>query len=128
MQTSLMILGLFASLSLVVHADEGEVQLLTDGTELQVRILGSDDDDWHIESSLDLFTWERVAGFGTLLSGDDLAPVRSVMQRVSFMAVHCASTWALARFQASSAPSERSIDTSASSAHCSRGGTRPVMP
>ena len=43
-----------------VRGDGGQIRLLGSGPDLQVGILGSDEEDWWIESSGDLTGWQRL--------------------------------------------------------------------
>ncbi len=59
-------------------AKEAEVHLCKSSTSDLIQIRGSDNDDWRIQSSIDLGTWTNLEGFGTLLSGGTNAPWRSI--------------------------------------------------
>lgn len=62
----------------VARAKDGEVHLRAEGTNALLWIVGDEDDDWQVQGSSDLATWTNLAGFGTLLSGETNAPVRSI--------------------------------------------------
>ena len=43
-----------------VRGDGGQIRLLGSGPDLQVGILGADEEDWWIKSAGDLTGWERL--------------------------------------------------------------------
>ncbi|MCC7377227.1 MAG: CotH kinase family protein [Verrucomicrobiales bacterium] len=55
---------------LVRGASSGEVQIGSDGSHLLLRVDGDADDEWWIESSPDLVTWQRQDSMGTVMSGN----------------------------------------------------------
>jgi spore coat protein CotH len=57
---------------------EGTLVLRTAGTNALVQIRGEANDDWRLQASSDLATWEFDRVFGTLLSGENDAPQREV--------------------------------------------------
>lgn len=55
---------------LVRGTSSGEVQIGSDGSRLLLRVDGDADDEWWIESSPDLVTWQRQDALGTVMSGN----------------------------------------------------------
>lgn len=61
------------------RAAPGQVHLRVAGQELWLQVRGSSKDDWRIQTSTNLLSWETATNFGTLLSGDAAtAPWRAV--------------------------------------------------
>ena len=63
---------------IAVNAKDGQIRLLTDGTNNWVQVMGGRNDDWRIQISKDLVTWSNLASFGALLSNPTNGPSRSV--------------------------------------------------
>lgn len=64
-------------LALGSHA--ADVQLLTPRTAPAIRVIGDSDNDWRIQASDDLVTWNTLTALGTLLAGDETnAPTRAL--------------------------------------------------
>jgi len=70
MKSSFAAIWLLAGIGAAWAADSARVELDVGASESRVRVLGSDDDDWWIESSADLTNWTRAMP-GPLLSGDE---------------------------------------------------------
>lgn len=71
--------GLGFALALVtsLFAKDAHLVWRFDGANHAIQVIGSDNDDWHIETSSDLSAWSSQTNFGPLLSGDaDQAPWR----------------------------------------------------
>jgi spore coat protein CotH len=51
-------------------ASSGKVQLGSDGSHLLLSVDGDADDEWWIEQSPDLVTWQRQDALGTVMSGN----------------------------------------------------------
>jgi hypothetical protein len=59
-------------------AKDGQIRLLTDGSENYIQVIGGRNDDWRIQASTDLLSWSNLAAFGTILSNPTNGPARSV--------------------------------------------------
>jgi hypothetical protein len=68
---------LVASISSTSAAD-AQLQTWMDGTNLLLQVRGDADDEWRIQTSSDLVTWETISALGTLPSGKAEAPLLSV--------------------------------------------------
>lgn len=60
------------------EVQEGTLVVQADGSNAVVQIRGEPNDDWRLQASSDLATWEFDRAFGTLLSGGPEAPRREV--------------------------------------------------
>lgn len=71
---------LFAAVQELESAEAQESTLVfqADGSNAVVQIRGEPNDDWRLQASSDLATWEFDRAFGTLLSGGPEAPRREV--------------------------------------------------
>lgn len=59
-------------------AGDGEVLLRVQGTNTLIQVNGEAEDDWQIQVSDDLVNWRDLSWMGTLLSGGDDAPAKSL--------------------------------------------------
>ena len=71
---ALVCLGLLTA----AKAKDGEIRLLSDGTNNYVQVIGGRNDDWRLQVTSDLVTWSNLTSFGTILSNPTNGPMRSV--------------------------------------------------
>lgn len=69
-------LGLLLAASAALHADT--LQVIRDSGEVRARILGDEDEDWHLEASTNLADWVTLESAGTFLGGTTHRPFRAV--------------------------------------------------
>jgi spore coat protein CotH len=71
------IAALLLASGLTLAGQAAEVRLLAARSAPAIQVIGSPDNDWHIEGSSDLVTWTNLSALDTLLGGDETnAPSR----------------------------------------------------
>ena len=75
---SLAIVGCGVLWLVAARADDGELVARMSGSTMALQVYGDADDDWRFQGSTDLSTWTDLPALGTLLSGGDSPPIRTV--------------------------------------------------